>query len=105
MQERLREAATMYQRCVDTAPSFSQPYFSYARLLGRLERSSDALANYRAGLSVEPESIGGWLNYGVALGSSGELDAAITAWQKVLILDPGNEIARDNIARARQAQR
>jgi tetratricopeptide (TPR) repeat protein len=104
-QARLPEAAAMYQRCVDTTPSFSQPYFSYARLLGRLGRSSDALANYRAGLSVEPESIGGWLNYGVALGSTGELDSAIAAWQKVLTLDPGNEIARDNIARARQAQR
>jgi len=41
-------------------------------------------------------------NLGAALASSGDLEAAVPAFEKALKVDPSNAVARENLALARR---
>ncbi len=57
-----------------------------------------SLSLFAHAVQVSPEAPFNHLNYGVALASNGQLDAAAEQFQETLALAPQNIGARDNLA-------
>jgi Flp pilus assembly protein TadD len=61
-------------------------------------RARDAVPILRRASESSPRDVGILNNYGVVLAESGDVAAALAVWHRVLDLDPGNPVARDNLA-------
>jgi tetratricopeptide (TPR) repeat protein len=93
----------------------SMPYFERALAIGESERShvwlglaladqgrpEEAIAHFRAGLALDPESVDAHTNLGAALAQLGRLAEALPHFEAAFRLDPHDLSARQNLARAR----
>jgi len=61
-----------------------------------------AIAEYRAGLALDPRSIETHTNLGIVLATRGRLADALPHFERACELDPADDEARANLARARQ---
>ena len=61
------------------------------------------MAAYRQALQLEPQSAETHNNLGIALGSSGNLQAAVAQFKQALTIDPDSADARRNLEMAEQA--
>jgi tetratricopeptide (TPR) repeat protein len=82
----------------NNAPSLDQALDILAMAYRGAGDTEKSLAAIRAAVSIAPESTLHLINYGVILVDNGKIPEAIAQWEKVLVLDPGNEIARRNLS-------
>jgi len=62
------------------------------------ERFPEAVDQYRAFLAVRPNDAGGWMNYAIALASTGHAEEATRAFRRTVALNPADMNARRNLA-------
>jgi len=65
-------------------------------------RPEEAIAEYRAGLALDPGSIETHTNLGIALATQGRLAEALPHFERACELDPSDEESRVNLDRARR---
>jgi len=65
-------------------------------------RPEAAIAEYRAGLALDPGSIETHTNLGIALATQGRLDEALPHFERACELDPTDDESRANLDRARR---
>jgi len=63
----------------------------------RVGRYAEAAESFRQALEINPDSIGGLIDLGSALGQMGEVDEAIEFFKRAVELAPGNETALYNL--------
>jgi cytochrome c-type biogenesis protein CcmH/NrfG len=51
---------------------------------------------------LDPADLEAYNNLGVAHAMQGEIEKAVGLWEKVLEMDPGNQNAKGNIAKAKK---
>ena len=51
---------------------------------------------------MDPADLEAYNNLGVAHAMQGEIERAVGLWEKVLEMDPNNQKAKDNIAKAKK---
>ena len=56
---------------------------------------------YQKVIELEPEDFEARNNLGVAYAMQGELEKAVSEWQEVLKIYPGNKSAQDNVRKAK----
>src|ERR1700730_11672691 len=69
-----RASAELSERAVELAPWNAEVRLHYAVILLELQEAQRAAEQFRAHLSLEPESAAGWRNFSSALASMGDFD-------------------------------
>lgn len=90
-------AQESFQRSIQMAPYFLEPYINLGTVLYRLGRKEEALQSYDKALQVNPYVPLVYLNMGNLYAQEGEIRKAIGYWQDALDLDPNFQEARRNI--------
>ncbi|MBA7550244.1 Photosystem I assembly protein Ycf3 [subsurface metagenome] len=90
-------AQESFQRSVERAPYFLEPYINLGTVLYRLGKKEEALQSYDKALQVNPYVPLIYLNLGNLYAQEGEIRKAIGYWQDALDLDPNLGEARRNI--------
>jgi len=80
------------------------PVLSVPRMKALSETFPDAIAALRTAVAMTPRTVEAHNNLGIALGSSGDLDAAIAEFRRALAIDPTSPDARGNLELAQQAK-
>ena len=75
-------------------------HYDLGSLFLELDRTEEAIAEFRASLKLTPDSVQTHNNLGIALGIQGRLDEAIDHFQRALAIKPDFEDARRNLALA-----
>ena len=99
-QGQLALAEQLYRRAFARAPRGLAGY-NLGNLLRDQQRLDEAIAVYRDALRHRGSDPRLYNNLGAALEASGDLDGARESYQIALRLDPGYELARRNLERAR----
>jgi len=79
-------------------PGPGEAYDTLAMSYRALERLDEAIAHAAKAVDLEPTNIVHLNNYGVILAESGRIEDARSQWRKVLQLDPGNAVAKQNLS-------
>ncbi len=95
------EAADEYRAILARQPSDPQDLVQLAQILLRRQRFAEAIVVLKQLTEARPEDPWAFGGLGIAFASSGRLDEAIDVFQRQVALDPQNEHARQNLARAR----
>jgi tetratricopeptide (TPR) repeat protein len=93
------EAIDQFRRAAGVDPTGSVHY-DLGSLFLELDRIEEAIAEFRAALTMAPDSVQTHNNLGIALGIQGRLDDAIGHFQRALAIQPDFEDARRNLALA-----
>jgi tetratricopeptide (TPR) repeat protein len=83
------------------APDDAQAHEFAGRIYAEMGKLPEALPHFRKAVELNPKDTDLGTNLGVALARAGDLPAAIAAFESVLRSDPGNQAAREYLARAR----
>ncbi|HIE50379.1 MAG TPA: tetratricopeptide repeat protein [Armatimonadetes bacterium] len=87
-------------QAVQLNPNYVDAYYRLGGVyLTGKHRYRDAIAAYQSVLRLDPEHLGALNNLGVAYYFRGYRDLAVQQWERVLQLDPDNELARGNLKR------
>jgi tetratricopeptide (TPR) repeat protein len=76
--------------------------FKLANYLFRADRPQDALRHFKDLYKYDPRNADILVNMGTVYADMDSLDMAIEVWKRALVLDPGNEMARDNLKLAEE---
>jgi len=85
---RSEEAETIYRGLIAERPLDSGNHSNHCIALRKLERFDEAIAAGRRGVELASDHPAGWHAYANALGSAGRLAEAVTAYERVLQLEP-----------------
>ncbi len=94
-------AVDWYLRCL-SLPPFQDDHFPRAELARSylaLGRPEDAVGHLEIVVLNDPDDASAWNNLGVARIGLGEREAARTAWERALRIDPGFEAAQKSLER------
>ena len=94
------EAAAEYRLVLAADPGDANSMVQLSQILLRQERFADAIVILRQLTTARPGDGWGFGALGIALASSGRIDEAIEAFRRQVDVDPQNEHARQNLARA-----
>jgi Flp pilus assembly protein TadD len=97
-QENLQEAEAAFLRAVALQPTDTETSKVLGRLYLESERYEDGIKAYTFILQRMPQDVESMMALGVCQVGSGDLDNARRVFNKVLEIEPGNEIARENLA-------
>jgi len=84
---------------VAAAPQWAPAHIELGSSLLDQERVPEALESFRTATQLDPKSVRGWNNLGVALQSLDRLDEALRAFDHTLTLNPNFALAHFNAAR------
>jgi len=90
-------AQESFERSIQRAPYFQEPYINLGTVFYLLGDKEEALQSYDKALQVNPYVPLVYLNLGNLYAQEGEMRKAIGYWQDALDLDPNYEEARRNI--------
>jgi tetratricopeptide (TPR) repeat protein len=76
--------------------------FKLANCLFRAERPHDALRHFKELYKYDPGNADILVNMGAVYAEMDSLDKAVQAWQRALVLDPNNDMARENLELAEE---
>ncbi len=93
-QGQLDSALKEVDRAAKLEPAQGVFYACEGRLLAKMNRREDAIAQYRQSIAVQPDYVDGHLSLGAALAADGKLAGARDEFLAVLVLDPANKAAR-----------
>jgi hypothetical protein len=96
-QERLDEAATLYEEILRAQPEFVELHNNLSYISERRGRLEEAVASAERALELRPEYADGYNNLGTAFRSQHRLDDACEAYQKALGLQPEFPLAEFNL--------
>lgn len=100
-QEKLNEAAEVYQEILAQRPEFHEVHNSLSYVLERQGRLSDAEAAARRAIELAPDYADGYNNLGIALRSLHRLDEACTAFRRAMELAGDFPLAEFNLGTTR----
>lgn len=100
------EAVSAYRRVVALTPDFAAGWsgLGLASAHGDTPQRTEAISHIEKAVQLEPENSQWRFNLGSALQHSGSLASARSAYQQVLIRDPGHETSLFNLAAVAQEQ-
>lgn len=101
---RMDEAAAAYRAVLAANASDAEAMVQLSQMLLRQERFDDAVPLLQQLTARQSGNAWAFGALGVALASTGRIDGAIDAFRRQLELEPANEHARQNLARARAIQ-
>jgi tetratricopeptide (TPR) repeat protein len=85
-------------RAGPSQPGLDEAYDTLAMSYRGLKRLREAVACGAKAVELAPANVGHLNNYGVILAESGRIDEARAQWRKVLRLEPGNTVAKQNLS-------
>jgi tetratricopeptide (TPR) repeat protein len=94
------EAADEYRAALAADPGDTQAMRPLAQLLLAHQRFEESIPLLRQLTVARPDDAWAFGGLGVAQASTGHLDEAVDAFRRQVALDPGNDHARQNLARA-----
>jgi protein O-mannosyl-transferase len=94
------DAAAAYRAVLKATPGDTEAMVQLSQILLKHERFAEAIPVLQQLTVQQPGNAWGFGGLGIALASAGRIDAAIDAFRHQVDLDPGNEHARQNLARA-----
>ena len=96
----LPEAIGHFETAVRLQPDDPEIRYNLANHLMRVpDRLPEAVEQYEAALRLRPDFAAAHFNLGLAYGRAGQLERAIPHFQRVVELEPGNQAARQILAR------
>jgi Flp pilus assembly protein TadD len=95
-------AAGQYALMVEARPADREARGLLAAALVRQHSYDQAIEHYRVLVAEHPHDLQALSGLGVALASSGRLEEAVAVLRRVVELDPANDHAQQNLARALQ---
>ncbi len=96
----LDAAAEQFALALAMQPSFPDARLGLGEVRFAQQRYADAIGEYRAYLSGNGTSDGVWINLGVSLLRTGQIDDAISAFRRAAELNPQSGSAQRNLAGA-----
>jgi tetratricopeptide (TPR) repeat protein len=94
------DAAAAYRAVLAADPGNTEAMVQLSQILLKHERFADAIPLLEQLTARQPANAWGFGGLGIALASTGRTDAAIDAFRRQVELEPANEHARQNLARA-----
>jgi tetratricopeptide (TPR) repeat protein len=79
-------------------PGLGEAYDTLAMTYRALKQLEKAVACGAKAVALEPTNTAHLNNYGVILAENGRIEEARAQWKKVLVLDPGNAVAKQNLS-------
>ncbi|NIT36235.1 MAG: tetratricopeptide repeat protein [candidate division Zixibacteria bacterium] len=95
---RYDEAAEAYRKAVELEPKVYGFRFNLGVTLARAEKYEEAAAELKVAATLEPEKAEPFVYLGSALRSAGDYESAAAALARALVNEPGNTLARLNLA-------
>jgi adenylate cyclase len=92
-----REAERSYARALELNPNYATAYMWRCELFIILARREEALRSCRQGLALDPLAPVAHMQYGTALLSTGQVEAARQSYTRALEFDPEFRLALDNL--------
>jgi tetratricopeptide (TPR) repeat protein len=103
---RMDDAVSEYEQALRLRPDYAEAHNNLGNALNASGRAAEAVAHYEQALRLKPDVAGFHLNLAVTLLKlPGRIDEAVVQLREVLRLDPGNEAARQMLARIDEARR
>lgn len=100
---RQAEAIAAFEEVVRLQPSHAEAHHSLGVLLIQTsDRREEALDHFEAAVRIEPGNVDALNSLAIACAELGRLDRARECWQRALAIDPGFEMARENLRRLEQ---
>ncbi len=96
------EAFALFERAVALFPANPETRLAYADALARANRPQEAIRQYAAALQLNPRLAAAHNGLGAGLANQGQLAEGIAHMEEALRLSPNFQLARDNLAKARQ---
>jgi len=100
LEKRWDEAIGVYEDGLRLAPEDPRLHAGLANALRHAGRSDDAIPHYRASLQKRPDHFATWNALGIGLATTGRMQEAADAFREALRINPTDEDARQNLARA-----
>jgi Flp pilus assembly protein TadD len=97
-QEKRDEAVAAYRQAMHLKPDWLVPYHALADRLWSIGAYDDAAETLRAALEQKPDDVDLLMKLAVTREKAERFDEALETYDKVLALDPRNEIAANNFA-------
>src|SRR5262249_48732875 len=92
---------SLWRRALDACPEDSKAHYNLAKALQQMGRLPEAITEYQAAVSIEPDHPDAHRDLGNALAAMpGRLPEAIAEFRTALRTEPGNAEAHDNLANA-----
>jgi tetratricopeptide (TPR) repeat protein len=96
-QNRLEEAAELFERARRLEPENPRPYYNLGAVLERQGKMEEAMGHYREAVRVDPMHANGRQNLGAALLRAGQVEEAKLQFEAILRLHPQNVEAELNL--------
>ncbi len=93
-----RNGETLWRHTIATTPNNDLAHFILADFLAQHQRVEEALAEYQAGLRIEPKNADGETSIANLLLQAGRGEEAVVHYQKALRLEPNSALAHYNFA-------
>ncbi len=95
---RYGEAAEAYRKAAALEPENYAFRFNLGVTLARAKKYEEAAAALEVAASLEPDKAEPYIYWGSALRGAGDYEDAVAALARALVIDPGNTLARVNLA-------
>ncbi|MDB5642952.1 MAG: Tetratricopeptide 2 repeat protein, partial [Hyphomicrobiales bacterium] len=92
-------AVTDFDNAIDRDPFASAPYLARGQSLIALNKYDAAIEDFNATLNVDNRSGDAWAGLGLAYERQGNRQKATESYQRALVVDPNNKLARDGQSR------
>ena len=92
-----KQAADLFARMAELAPQDAEAHYNLAVVLGSLERTDDAIAQYRRAIALKGDHAKAHSNLGSALTARGQVAQAEAACRRAVALAPGLATAHVNL--------
>jgi tetratricopeptide (TPR) repeat protein len=90
---------TDFDNAIDRDPFASAPYQARGQSLIALGKYDAAVEDFNATLNVDNRNGDAWAGLGLAYEKQGNRQKASESYQRALVVDPNNKLARDGASR------
>lgn len=94
-----QKAVTDFDAAIDRNPFVPAPYLARGQSLIALNKFDAAIEDFNACLNLDANLADGWAGLGLAYEKKGDKEQAKTSYDRALIVDSNNALAKDGIAR------
>ncbi|MBU2615072.1 MAG: tetratricopeptide repeat protein, partial [Elusimicrobia bacterium] len=91
------EVLKLCKQLVEISPNSYKARFYLANAFFTLGKVDEAINEYKQAVTISPSNLPSWVNLGLAYSQKNDKENARSAFQKVLELDPKNQIAQERL--------